>query len=73
MEAYRHLIPWMEDIRREDICVFEKDPVLWSEETISEALHRQGSQIAGLQDLRSFIRAYLNVVCDVTRKAEGPA
>jgi len=71
MEVYRHVISWMEEIKREDICVFEKDPVLWSEETIAETLQRQGAQIAGLQDLRSFIRAYLNVVCDVTRKAEA--
>ncbi len=67
MEVYRHVIPWMES-PHEDICAFERDPALWSEDTIAETLRRHGALIAGIQDLRSFVRAYLNVVCGVTRK-----
>jgi hypothetical protein len=68
MEVHRHLIPWMET-SKEDICAFEQDPAMWSEDTISETIRIHGSTTAGVQDLRSFIRDYLKVACGVSRKA----
>ena len=68
MEVYRHLIPWMES-SREDVCAFEQDPAMWSEDTIAETIRIHGNTTAGVQDLRSFIRDYLKAACNVTRSA----
>ncbi len=70
MEVYRDLIPWMESSGG-DICAFEHDPALWSEETIAETIRKHGSPAAGVQDLRGFIRDYLEVACGGTRKAQS--
>ncbi len=61
MEVNKHLLPWME-VPKDILCTLRDDPALWSEDVISQAMRSQAAA-ASIQDARSFIKAYLNVLC----------
>ncbi len=63
MEVNKHLLPWME-ISKDSVCMLQNDPALWSEDVISRTMRRHEATAINIQDARSFIKDYLNVLCE---------
>ncbi len=63
MEVYRHIIPWMESLKK-DVCLLENDPVLWSEDMITKTYRKSGAVDFSIHDAQTFIKDYLKVLCE---------
>lgn len=48
-------------------CDFLNSPILWSDEIIKTTLERSNTKTYNMEDCRTIVKDYLNVVCEFMR------